>query len=301
MTSTFHAGEQAVQEQAGVRRMADRLAPSIRRALPPVARDFLSRQPMAVAGFSDDTGYVWASPLAGNLGFLHAESDEGVRIDAVPLGSDPLASVWRDGLALGLLAIEPETRRRMRINGILANASSQGADLIIEQAYANCSKYIQARHWEAERIDASEESNVASFDRLTASHQEWILGADTFFIASRHPEFGADASHRGGNPGFVHVIDAATIAFPDYAGNNMFNTLGNLAVDPHAGLLFMDYAAGHILQLTGEAEILWDPMLAIEYPGAERVVSFRIKGVRETRHALPLHWQFLEYSPANPD
>jgi predicted pyridoxine 5'-phosphate oxidase superfamily flavin-nucleotide-binding protein len=91
-----------------------------------------------------------------------------------------------------------------------------------------------------------------------------IAEADTFFLGTIHPERGADASHRGGPPGFVHVVDDG-LWWPDFPGNNMFNSLGNLAVDPTAALLFIDYATGATLHMSGAAATVW---------GAERRVRF---------------------------
>ena len=103
---------------------------------------------------------------------------------------------------------------------------------------------------------------------LSPAQQERIAAADTFFIASAHPTRGADASHRGGGPGFVHVLGPDRLRFPDYPGNNMFNTLGNLRVDPRAGLVFPDFAGGGTLQLTGRATVRWDegaPAAAVDF------------------------------------
>ncbi|MBD2020206.1 pyridoxamine 5'-phosphate oxidase family protein, partial [Leptolyngbya sp. FACHB-36] len=122
---------------------------------------------------------------------------------------------------------------------------------------------------------------------------------DTFFIASLHPTHGADASHRGGYPGFVQV-DSERLVFPDYSGNNMFNTLGNLQVNPSAGLLFIDFEQGHTLQLTGSATIVWEPERIATVAGAERLVEFQVQQVQQTSCASRLRWQFVEYSPANP-
>lgn len=93
---------------------------------------------------------------------------------------------------------------------------------------------------------------------LTERQQDWITAADTFFIGSAHVQAGTDASHRGGNPGFVQVHDSRTLRWPDYAGNNLFNTLGNLNVEARAGLLFLDFEHGHTLQLTGSATVSWE-------------------------------------------
>jgi len=111
---------------------------------------------------------------------------------------------------------------------------------------------------------------------------------------------GADASHRGGLPGFVRVEGDRRLEWPDYPGNAMFNTLGNLAADPRAGLLFVDFEQGHTLQISGRARVVWDERRAAEFAGAERVVEFDVEEVVERRGALPLRWRFVEYSPFNP-
>lgn len=114
------------------------------------------------------------------------------------------------------------------------------------------------------------------------------------------PGGGADASHRGGNPGFVRVPDGATLEWPDYSGNSMFNTLGNITINPNAGLLFLDFEQGHTLQRTGQADVVWDPERAATFPGAERVVEFHIEQTVQVTHASPLRFRFLQYSRFNP-
>jgi len=125
--------------------------------------------------------------------------------------------------------------------------------------------------------------------RLDSAQQSRIANADTFFIGTFHPQAGADASHRGGFPGFVRVTAGDQISFPDYPGNTMFNTLGNLRVNPRAGLLFVDFTTGDVLQLTGRARV-----------GDDFVVTFDLDEVRETRGATRLRFVLVEYSPANP-
>lgn len=109
-----------------------------------------------------------------------------------------------------------------------------------------------------------------------------------------------DASHRGGATGFVEVLTHRCIAWPDYTGNSMFQTLGNLESDPHAGIIFVDFAAGNTLQLSGRAHVDWDPLRANRLAGAERVVELEIEVVRATVGALPLRSQAVERSPFNP-
>ena len=107
-------------------------------------------------------------------------------------------------------------------------------------------------------------------------------------------------SHRGGNPGFVTVAGPDTLVWPDYLGNMMFNTLGNIATNPQAGLLFLDFDIGSTLQLSGQASIVWDSPQIEAYQGAERLLSFRVGQAIEVANKLPLRWEFEGYSPFNP-
>lgn len=93
---------------------------------------------------------------------------------------------------------------------------------------------------------------------LTATDRALIAQADTFVLGTTHADRGNDTSHRGGPPGFVQVDQSGTtLAWPDYPGNNLFNSLGNLALDPTAALLIADFTTGTTLHLTGSAEVIW--------------------------------------------
>ena len=302
MGTPFHAGEQEVQARAGVRAMADRVGNSIHSTIPVAARDFLRAQPFAVAGSVAADGSPWASLLIGAPGFMRAVDERTVRIDAVPSPGDPLGDNLRANPEIGLLAIEPATRRRMRING-LAAASTDHLEVHTRQVYANCPKYIQARAVEpaADAAPTHRAADLRCGDALTADQQAWIARADTFFIATTHPEGGTDASHRGGNPGFVRVASPRQLIFPDYTGNNMFNTLGNIAATSRAGLLFLDYERGGTLQISGRARVIWDAPRLAEYAGAARLVEIDVDRTIERHDGDPLHWRLMEYSRFNPD
>lgn len=209
------------------------------------------------------------------------------------------ATIPGEPLQIGLLVIDLSTRRRLRINGKATRKPDSSTDVETRQVYFNCPKYIQRRHLVTDNSQLPTTS-VQDFDSLSPKHQQWITQTDTFFIASMHPESGADASHRGGYPGFVQVVNAKQLVFPDYAGNNMFNTLGNIALHPNSGLLFIDFEGGSTLQLTGTASIVWEREHTQQFSGAERLVEFQIERVRETVNATNLRWQFSEYSPFNP-
>lgn len=132
---------------------------------------------------------------------------------------------------------------------------------------------------------------------LTHAQQRWIAEADTFFVASYHKAGGADASHRGGNPGFIRVSDDKTLVWPDHPGNRMYQTLGNLTCNPSCGLLFVDFDRGSTLQLTGEGRVRWEREELEAYPGAERLVEFRIEQAIETVDAHSLRARLLSLQP----
>jgi len=302
VSAEYHPGEIEVQERAGVRSMAERVSNSIHPTIPPAARGFLEEQLMVVVGSVGADGRVWASLLVGEPGFVRALNERTVRIDATSFPGDPLAeALQRAGTKVGVLAIELVTRRRLRLNGEAERRPDGRIYVRARQVYANCPKYIQAREPETGGAAPSLQDGYTLRSRgLTDEQRRLISCADTFFIASAHPEGGADASHRGGNPGFIRFLGENALEFPDYSGNTMFNTLGNIAINPSAGLLFLDFERGSTLQLTGEARIIWDAGRAARFTGAERVVEFRVQEAGELRGAVPLRWRFEGYSPFNP-
>ena len=300
MKSKYHSGELEVQTRAGVQDTARRVAGVIRSAMPPVAREFLSDQRMVVVSTVDSYGRVWASILAGEPGFMQAVDERTLRIDAEPVCGDPLSENLKTRDEIGVLVIELSTRRRMKVKGKAELLQKGGICVHAERVYALCPKYIQARDVFAGSTESKAGHNVQRSENLTEKQRNWIAKADTFFIASFHPETGADASHRGGYPGFVHVLNAQRLVFPDYSGNNMFNTLGNITANPNAGLLFIDFEYGSSLQIAGKARVIWEKDLIKEFAGAERLVEFEIKQSIEVTDAIPLRWGFKGYSPFNP-
>jgi predicted pyridoxine 5'-phosphate oxidase superfamily flavin-nucleotide-binding protein len=288
--SKFHEGEIAVQTQAGVRDEAESISHVINNLIQPKAKEFLQERQIAIASTIDERGRCWASLLTGKPGFLEFVTETEITITPDFIAGDPLYDNLAQNHHLGLLTIDFAKRRRLRLNGIAKLQSTGKINLQTQQVFFNCPKYITQRYLES-RI-ANPQANGRSISNSLDRHQQnWITQADTFFIASYHPEKGADISHRGGNPGFIRIIAPDRLVFPDYTGNNLFQTFGNLTVNPHAGLLFLDFATGHILQLTGTAEILWQTELLTEFVDAKRLVKFQIETIIETTHASPLLWR----------
>src|SRR6185436_5814460 len=227
--AAYHPGEIEVQRRVGVREAADQVGNIIGGRIPPAFVPILAGFRLVVAASIDGRGRVWASLLTGPPGFLRAVEATRVHLDARPAPGDPLAANLATRADLGLLAFDPATRRRIRFNGKGVLEPQGGIGLEVEQVYGNCRKYIQLRHLEGgARVQGEVPRRGAAPVRsaaLSAAQKAWIAGADTFFIASAHPEGGADASHRGGRPGFVQVAGDRRLSFGDYSGNNMFNTL----------------------------------------------------------------------------
>lgn len=296
MSDIYHDGEREVQKRAGGKEMAGQVAKGIRNFIPDVAKQFLQEQELVVLSSISKDGKVWASPLFGEKGFMRPITDQIIEIDQLPATDDPLMENLQTNSQCGMIAIEFSSRRRMRVNGDIQIKLNK---LMMEtkEVYANCPKYIQAR----ECIQTGQSATqVQTYETFTAQQTSFIENADTFFIASAHPNRGADASHRGGHPGFIQVEDGQSLVFPDYSGNNMFNTLGNLYVNPRAGLLFIDFLTGETLQLTGKADILWDSDRMDQFPGAKRLIRFNMERLIERKPDKPSRWNFIDYSPFLP-
>jgi uncharacterized protein len=96
------------------------------------------------------------------------------------------------------------------------------------------------------------------------------------------------------------VLTDRRLSWPDYVGNSMYMTLGNLELNPAAGLLLVDWDRGNTLQLTGRAEVDWDPARAATMPGAQRVIDYEIESVIQVDAASPQRWRLISTSPFNP-
>ena len=307
--SPFHAGEQSIQCRLGIREKMEahgRIA--IRNCMTEQQQTFYQNLPFVLVGSLDQSGQPWASVLTNQPGFMHALDERQLRIDAMPAVTDPLHANLHMGAALGLLGIEPPTRRRNRVNGMVSSVNENGLTVAVQRSFGNCPKYIQARA--PSLIEASIQNKAGNplviSSALDTAQQSMIRQADTFYIASVLTDTAAttsscphrvDVSHRGGKPGFVRVDDANTLIVPDFAGNNYFNTLGNLLLQPRAGLLFIDFEQGDLLYVAAQADIVWDGAEVAAYTGAQRLLRLHVSQTRLIRQALPLRWSEADYSP----
>lgn len=302
--SPWHAGEQILQQRVGVvERMEAFGRKVIRDHLPEQHRDFYRQLPFILLGSVDAAGNPWASILDGRPGFAHAPEPRLLQVDGWPDANDPAAANLADGAAVGLLGIELHSRRRNRVNGHVTGSSATGFGVRVEQAFGNCPQYIQQRqaHFVREP-DQQQGLQLQRLDALDEAARELIRGADTCFVASYIDPDGdparrsVDVSHRGGQTGFVQV-EGDCLSIPDFAGNLHFNTLGNLLLNPRAGLLFIDFSNGDLLQLSGHSEIVFDGPEVAAFQGAERLWRLHVTQLVRRPAALALRWAFQGFSP----
>ena len=307
--SPFHAGEIALQERAGVHPRIDQVGRKlIRDHLTDQHREFFALLPTLLVAGRDQAGRPWATMLAGSPGFVSSPDAWHLRIAAALTYDDPVISRLACGDAIGLLGLQPHTRRRNRMNGTISAIDAAGFSVRVRQSFGNCPKYIQARtpEWGAVAISPRRPA-VSGGARLERHLVQLIGAADTFFIAScsadpqsAGPSEGLDVSHRGGRPGFVRcdvAHDHSVLTIPDFVGNFLFNTLGNLLVNPACGLLFVDYADGGLLHLAGDAEIVWESAEVAAFAGAERLWRVHVTASLWRPGALPLRWSAPAFAP----
>ena len=268
-----------MQRRAGVEAEAGRLESMLDSSgFSQGAARFLTSQRFAALTGRDQNGVLWVSPLAAPPGFLRGQ--EGVlHVSASPREGDPLHEV-QTGQQVGLIAIDFATRRRLRINGELVGADHASMTVRVDQSYGNCPKYIHRRAINVAGLAAPPSKRFRRATHLGPSDQAMIAKSDTFFLGTSHPTRGSDASHRGGAPGFVRVDSPDRLWWPDFPGNNMFNSHGNLAVDDEAALLFLDFDTGATLHVSGTARVRWPTPGAAGDDGAVgRNVAFSVGAV----------------------
>ncbi|MFJ9697230.1 pyridoxamine 5'-phosphate oxidase family protein [Kitasatospora sp. NPDC101183] len=298
-TTPYHPGERAAQARAGRTERADHAGRSIRTTVPAVAAAFLAERRTLVLAAADLDGRIWATQLAGPAGFLRAPDDRTMTVAALPAAADPLAEALARPARVGTIALDAAGRRRMRLNGRSRPDGRGALEITAEEVVANCPKYIQ-RRTPLDRPAAGPPRAVASGPALTTAQRLAAATADTFFVATTGPDGSVDASHRGGLPGFLEAVAPDRLRWPEYPGNSMFLTLGNLELDPRAGLLLPDWESGGALLVTGEARTDWSEEARRAAPGAERMVELAVTGVLEIADATPLTWTDPEFSPAIP-
>lgn len=291
----FHPGEVQLHAEAGTDTDAyeamsiDMMIPDLK----PNEAAFVDGLTFSYAGSVDADGRPWASPLLASNGRLFdVETPTRVVIDSAVAEGDPLRTNIDATGQLSVLYLEPRTRRRSKSIGVATVAESGIVTYDMTRNFGLCPKYIFKRNHEV-----SSEANVAKTSTrtnvLSEKDVEQLKATDTIFFASHSPH-GADVTHRGGSPGFVQVHGTNRLEIPDYFGNGMFNTFGNLVLDNRLAVTDTDFATGRTIHMTGRANV----ELTGDAEPARRVL-FDIEEVIVTYAAIGI-WTDVEPSRYSP-
>ncbi|KAI8892234.1 hypothetical protein BC833DRAFT_626026 [Globomyces pollinis-pini] len=319
---SWHEGEIALQNTTTAPRDAlDRMAQYVRSSMPLQHQEFFSALPYGVFGTLDPHGRPWATILAGPSGFFKSTDENHLEIDTMVANDDPwvlnLESSERHDLGLVAgVGVDFSNRRRNKLAGKFLKSSFSSVESMkrsivsIEttQSLGNCPKYINVRRLESTHRTPVTITKDLQFKgkQLSDEHISHILSCDTTVLATRHLNAkdrqlsDMDCNHRGGPAGFVRVSeDKQSIIWPDYSGNRMFQSLGNIQSDGLAGITFPNFENGDMLYITGTAvNILGENSLMI---GQSRITKIDVTGIIFIKGALQLKSVGpTQYSPYNP-
>ena len=295
--NSWHTGEKLLHEKLGeAAELEDFGRHYIETRLSEFHRAFLAHLPFIVLGLVDDEGRPWATIRTGKPGFLSSPAPQTLIMDFAPSPQGPAEAGLKDGRPLGLIGIDFSSRARIRVNGLLGSQDKKGWRLNVNQSYGNCPKYIQKREYLPEFYELYEgpAEAVSLDDELV---RELIGRADTFFVTSWAEVEGqpqADVSHRGGRPGFVAIGPSGDLIIPDLAGNHFFQTFGNFMLNPLAGLMFIDFESGNLLQVSGRAKVDSEAARPFDFKGAERIWTVRPERMYYRRQATTLRWHLTK-------
>jgi len=164
--------------------------------------------------------------------------------------------------------------------------------------YHQGSRQLQEQ-FDSQRIaDRLEQRTVHA--TFTAEDRAFVERSPMFFLATADAEGRPDCSYKGGMPGFVRILSSTTLAFPDYDGNGMFKSLGNILVNPHVGMLFIDFEHPDRMRLIGTATAQSDDLLLAEYPGAQLIVRVQAEQIFPNCPRYIHKMQIVKYSVYAP-
>uniref|UniRef100_A0A7S3ECE9 FAD-binding FR-type domain-containing protein n=2 Tax=Rhodosorus marinus TaxID=101924 RepID=A0A7S3ECE9_9RHOD len=301
---SFHEGELIAQGKDGTRRVATKLLPHLGTSIDVAAgRDeFFRERRVVYASSMDEDGYPWVSEVTGPAGFLDAPDEHTAILSGKQtsfLPEDPILTHFRtcSDRRMSIMVMDFEKRIRYRANGNL-KVPALDMDLVLDVAEGipGCPKYIQRRRIVGER--QCMEKPATRGETLSVEAIEVIEKSNTTFLGTVNPTGHCDLSHRGGFPGFVVVNSGVELVIPEYGGNGLFTTLGNLELCSRAGLIFVDYeGTGNVVQVVGDAFPEWENA---EYEGAGRLIRFHVKEFILHHGASRYKWEMIDYSDFNP-
>ncbi|KAL8949377.1 MAG: hypothetical protein Q9222_004513 [Ikaeria aurantiellina] len=271
-------------------------------------------------------GRPWTTVLAGEKAFLRplGQSNLGIKALVSPAVDPVIQSLFgskeedesMNGLDGGKhrvvsgLGIDLATRNRVKLAGQMVagglnevgtKASEAQMVLKIEQSLGNCPKYLNKKHL---TLTLPEPIITSTTLPLPEEAIKLLAKADLFFISSSYGKSSMGTNHRGGPSGFVRIMQnddsGTTLVYPEYSGNRLYQTLGNLRVTPSAGVVIPDFNNGDVLYLTGTTEILVGKEAANLLPRSNLAVKVHVLEARYVRKSLSFRGSAGEPSPYNP-
>ncbi|GAB7363445.1 hypothetical protein MBLNU230_g3719t1 [Neophaeotheca triangularis] len=324
----WHEGETAVKRAL---RVSEDINPTIP-GLSPQLANHLQIVPLLAVGTLDKEGRPWTTIWGGESGFARplAPAIIGIRTP-VPGQHDPVVEelvgkeatgeIVREegtGRMVSGLTIDLETRKRVKLFGrMVAGALGTKANddeanqappipeiqlvLRIEQSLGNCPKYLNSKHITP---SPSNPTLISNSPQLPLDAIDLLAHADLFFISSTNSAHDMDTNHRGGPAGFLRLASnnpsGAILLYPEYSGNRLYQTLGNLTTTPLAGLCIPDFRNGNLLTLTGRTRIFYPPEAATQIPHSTLAVEITVTHARFIQTALPFRGRPGDPSPYNP-
>lgn len=323
-TIPWHEGEERIHHLLHVPHADNPTVPY----LSPGAGFFLQNAPLLALGTLDQQGRPWSTLWGGTAGFAEpiAESLIGLRAQVDrqydPVARSLLLHNHTDNQASGHtpnttgkmvsgLAIDLENRRRVKLFGRMVagyvSDETAGPDssahlvIKIEESLGNCPKYLNKKHIVAAR---PEPRLISDSPQLPPAAVELLSRADTIFVSSSQGTANMDTNIRGGPPGFVRLAsnDASgtVILYPEYSGNRLYQTLGNLQTTPWAGYVVPDFETGNVLYATGRTEVLVGKEASSILPRSNVVVRVTLAAAVFVTNGLAFRGQPGDPSPYNP-
>lgn len=300
--------------------------------LSPQLSNHLQVAPLLAIGTLDAQSRPWTTLWGGRKGLAQRLGGNIIGIKTqVPNRHDPVLEELVGTEANGTVVREAEgkermisgltidlpSRKRVKLYGrMIAGALGEREDEVtgtvqtiaevqlvmkIEQSLGNCPKYLNCKTFEP-AVSAPVLEHVGA--TLCEKGLALVRKADLFFISSSNGNEDMDTNHRGGPSGFIRVVSndssGTVLCFPEYSGNRLYQTLGNLATTPRAGLCIPDFATGDLLFLTTETETLIGPAATEVLPRSNLAVKLTVTASRYVSSALPFRGIAGEQSPYNP-
>lgn len=330
--TAFHPGETAIHALLHI--PPHRSNPT-QAGLPARFASRVAASPLVAFGTLDDDGMPWTTVWGGEAGFATPLENGVLAVQSVvDAEDDPVAKslfgthaegrlndepyhITREelegggGRVMAGLSIDLATRDRVKLGGrLVASKVDLTAEedvarvqmaMLVEESLGNCPKYLNKKniypHIPFPRL-------ISDTLPLPPEAMGLLDKADLFFLSSTDGH-SMDTNHRGGPPGFLRVIsnnaeNGTQLIYPEYSGNRLYQTLGNMHERPLAGICVPDFATGDVLYLTGETKILVGDDAARLLPHTKLAVKIHVTAARFVRDGLPFRGEVVDYSPYNP-